>query len=182
MKKELPNFRFHPDPISTGAFVENKDEVECPVCHKQTEYVYAGPFYSKEKYDHEICPWCIASGKAAEKFDGTFQDGAIGPGIESEISEDELDELIHRTPGYVSWQGERWLVHCGSPCAFMDYVGWDEIKDHLDRFIDLEEDSQTAFGFGVNQLSEFLYNGGDCQGYLFECIHCHGYRLYIDAN
>jgi len=181
MKKELPKFRFHPDPIRTEAFKENMDHVECSVCNKQEEYIYTQSFYSMAEVNG-ICPWCIASGQAAEKFDGTFQDGAIGPGIESEISEDELDELIHRTPGYVSWQGERWLVHCGLPCAFVGYVLWDEIKDHLDRFIDLEEDSQTAHGFGVSDLPEYLVKDGHCQGYLFECIHCHGYRLHLDTD
>ena len=92
-----------------------------------------------------------------------------------QIPEDELDELIHRTPGYWAWQQEEWLVHCNSPCAFIGYVGWNEIKDQLDRFIDLEKDCQRFNEkWGITELSENLFNGSSCQGYLFECIHCHG--------
>jgi len=174
--RELPKFRFHIDPIGNKVIVES--EAECPICNQKTGYAYAGPFFSVEDVEN-ICPWCIANGEAAKKYKGSFQDDES---IESEISEEELHELIHRTPGYCGWQQEQWLVHCNSPCTFVGYVGWNEIKDQLDRFIDIEEDCRQFNGMEIEQLSEYLVERGACQGYLFECTHCHGYRLYIDVD
>ncbi|MCL2744767.1 MAG: CbrC family protein [Planctomycetaceae bacterium] len=176
MSIEFPKFRFHPDPI--GSEVIKKSDAECPVCNQKTGYAYVGPFYAVEDVEN-ICPWCIANGEAAKKYDGSFQDDYC---IESEISKYELHELIHLTPGYQGWQQERWLVHCGSPCAFIGYVGWNGIKEQLDRFIDIENDCQQYNGLEVKELSEYLFDGGSCQGYLFECIHCNGYRLCIDCG
>jgi hypothetical protein len=51
-----------------------------------------------------FCPWCIADGTAASKFDATFTD--IGSGVPPEISASVCDELAHRTPG-VSMRGNK---------------------------------------------------------------------------
>ncbi|WP_420867569.1 CbrC family protein [Bacillus xiamenensis] len=31
-------------------------------------------------------------------------------------------------------------------------------------------------------LKQWLVNGGDLQGYLFQCVHCKKHRLHIDAS
>ncbi|WP_251652187.1 CbrC family protein [Paenibacillus glycanilyticus] len=67
---ELPKFKYNPEPIKLE--VIRKEESVCPVCSKEREYIYIGPFYSIEDVEN-ICPWCIADGKAAEKYDGEFQ-------------------------------------------------------------------------------------------------------------
>jgi uncharacterized protein CbrC (UPF0167 family) len=72
-KSELPKFKYHPDPIKNK--VIEKAKTRCPVCNKQREYVYTGPFYSTEDVEG-ICPWCIADGSAAKKYSGEFQDVA----------------------------------------------------------------------------------------------------------
>ena len=171
----LPFFRFHPDPIDTESIVES--DAECSVCKRKTGYIYEGPFYCIR--GGRICPWCIASGKAAAKYDGEFQDIYH---VESGIPENELDELVHRTPGYSGWQQERWLVHCGSPCAFIGYVFWDDIEDQLGQFIDIEKDCEQHWGWDIDTLSSRLREGFSYQGYLFKCIHCGGYRLHIDCD
>jgi len=194
MQKEFPKFRFHPNPIAN--YVIKESDTECPVCHQKTGYGYSVPFYTTADVEN-LCPWCIANGEAAKKYNGEFQgtetietampqfdeNGQYCGHSKPQIPEDELDELIHRTPGYFAWQQEEWLVHCNSPCAFIGYVGWNEIKDQLDRFIDIEKDCQRFNDkWGITELSENLFNGSSCQGYLFECIHCHGYRLCMDYD
>ncbi|MGQ3379925.1 CbrC family protein [Priestia endophytica] len=69
---ELPVFRYNPNALELE-FIE-KEETFCPVCKKKREYTYTGPFYSIEDVEG-ICPWCIADGSAAKKYDGEFQDG-----------------------------------------------------------------------------------------------------------
>jgi uncharacterized protein CbrC (UPF0167 family) len=114
---KFPFFKYNPDPIKLGVI---KQEVTiCTSCGKNRDYVYGGPFYSVEEVEG-ICPWCIADGSAATKFNGEFQDAAS---CETVNQEEFLDELIHRTPGYVAWQQGYWLSHCGDFCAIIDYVG-----------------------------------------------------------
>ena len=197
----LPHFRFHPDPIATGAIKES--DRECQVCKKQTGYICKTPLYLESGY---YCPWCIASGKAADIHTSNKPEEPDYPTVEYEVwvydddddelrlyrdaeksvvSEEDLIELGCRTPGYHSWQNPRWLVHCGSPCAFIDYVRWKKIEERLDRFIDLEGDATRTIGATIDRLTWLLCDDkGDIgvTGYLFQCIHCGGYRLHLDRD
>src|SRR5690606_20682997 len=113
-----------------------KEQTHCPVCNQLREYFYEGPFYSIDEVEG-ICPWCIANGEAAKKYDASFQDDASCEEVEKS---EYLEELIFRTPGFTGWQQERWLSHCGDFCAIKAYVGWNEIK-HLEEELheDIEE-------------------------------------------
>ena len=67
--------------------------------------------------DIEICPYCIKDGSAADKFDGSFNDIVVefeGEVIDAEAArtpDKVIDELLHRTPGYSSWQGNQWIFY-----------------------------------------------------------------------
>ena len=69
----IPTFKYHPDPIKTGAFLQGKAHT-CDCCGQQTDVWYEQPFFAQQDVEC-LCPECIASGKAAEKFDGEFVDG-----------------------------------------------------------------------------------------------------------
>ncbi|WLI78263.1 PF03691 family colicin E2 tolerance protein CbrC [Kosakonia sp. H02] len=190
--RPLPVFKYHPQPLETGVFSEAKT-VTCACCAQSTSVYYTNPFYTTEDVD-TLCPWCIADGSAATKFSGSFQDDCSIEGVESEFDEEgeftgiknpwseaSLTELTQRTPGYCGWQQEYWLAHCNDFCAFVGYVGWAEIADKLDQFVDLQADCQ-AFGVDYQKLPEYLRDGGDCQGYLFRCLHCGKLRLWADFS
>lgn len=185
--KELPYFKYHPNPIETGVF-ESDSVAICNCCGKEAQIYYTGPFYSEEDIE-ALCPWCIASGKAAKKFKGEFQDYASIEGISADPSQpnaiyytkESLKEVTERTPAYNSWQQGVWLGHCGDLCAFAGYVGWTEIEDKLEQFIDLESDCRE-FGLQREDLPKALKNNGSCQGYLFQCLTCKKYRLYFDFD
>ncbi|MCM2603281.1 CbrC family protein [Rossellomorea marisflavi] len=172
----LPTFKYNPDPIKLE--VIKKEMTDCPVCNKERDYVYKGPFYSVEDVEG-ICPWCIADGSAAEKYEGSFQDDASCEEVEKEAY---IDELVYRTPGYFGWQQEHWLSHCGDFCAIVEYVGWKEIE-HLEEELagDLNEIMAT-YNMTKEKLKEWLVNDGALQGYLFKCVHCHQHRLAVDSN
>jgi|SRR5690554_1513448 len=170
-EKEIPVFKYHPNPLKTG--VIEKRSTTCEVCGEKAEYIYVGPFYAIQEIE-KICPWCIKNGKAAKKYNGEFQDAASC----DKVDKDEyLDELIHRTPGYMGWQQEYWLSHCGDFCAFIGYVGWNEIKSFISE---LENDVEDL-GYTVENIEKYLRINGHLQGYLFECLHCNKKRLYIDC-
>ncbi|MGE6629738.1 CbrC family protein [Bacillus sp. NPDC077027] len=172
----LPVFKYNPDPIALN--VLKKEKTNCPVCQQEREYTYHGPFYSIEDVEG-LCPWCIADGSAAKKYNGEFQDAASCDQVDHDES---MNELIYRTPGYIGWQQEHWLSHCGDFCAIVQYVGWQEIS-HLEE--ELTEDISNIchdYNMSKHDLQHWLKNNGDFQGYLFKCVHCGKHRLYVDAS
>ena len=178
MDKDFPKFRYHPDPIGTGAFKKADKPQICECCGQKTGYVYESPFYSTEDVEC-LCPWCIADGSAAKKFDGEFQDAYSCEEID-DVS--KLDELIHRTPGYCGWQQEVWLAHCNDYCAFVGYVGMAELEKMglSDKLEDIYRKDEAMFDIG--DIRECMTNGGSMQGYLFRCLHCGKYQLYADCD
>src|SRR5215831_19917718 len=88
----LPTFRYHPDPIATGS-VKQSDK-ECRSCEQARGYIYTASVYAEDDLDEQICPWCIADGSAAEKFDATFCDASplASAGLKKEI----VDEVTRR--------------------------------------------------------------------------------------
>lgn len=172
----LPFFRYHPYPLDTGAFELSNEGVVCDCCKKTTHIYYEAPFYSVEDIDY-LCPSCIASGKAAEKFDGSFQDDYS---VDDCVDDDEkLDELIHRTPGYCGWQQEYWRAHCGDYCAFLGYVGAMELHTLgvMDEVLDdsIWDDEQK-------EMIQKSVSGGHMQCYLFKCLHCGKHLVWMDFD
>ncbi|MDR2925336.1 MAG: CbrC family protein [Azoarcus sp.] len=194
-KSNLPQFKYSPNCYENGIFQMTKaDEIKiCDCCRQTTDVYYNGPFYSRVRINI-LCPFCIANGKAAEKYNGEFLAYTSIEGISPNPSEphtfhneEAINEVVTRTPCYSAYQQEEWLAHCNDLCAFVGYVGWDEIKNLINEFVDLEVDVNKFYfsivgKLGYNALSENLANGGGLQGYLFQCLHCNKYRLHIDAD
>lgn len=168
------NFKYHPDPLKTGAF-HNDKTMRCQCCGKDTDIYYTGPFYSVDEVDY-LCPECISSGAAAEKFDGAFQD----PESVDEVSDPaKLDELVNRTPGYCGWQQEYWLACCDDYCAFLGYYDWKALEA-LGITEELEKTyHEDICGIDFEDAKEHLtYN----EGYLFRCLHCGKHYIYFDFD
>lgn len=141
----LPEFKFHPDPLNTGAIKPNDDACAC--CEESRGYAYTGSIYCRSRAA-TICPWCIADGSAAEKFRATFVAGRTdcSPVVHTSNLTSRLrrllarakywlrkhaiarkqvaayeavdKELFTRTPGFASFQEQDWQVHCNEPCEF----------------------------------------------------------------
>lgn len=168
------NFKYHPDPIATGAFMNDKT-VTCDCCGKQTDVYYTSPFYSIDNVDY-LCPECIASGAAAKKFDGEFQDADSADEVKDKKA---LDELIHRTPGYCGWQQEYWLAHCDDYCAFMGYYDWAALeREGIAAEIE-ETYREDVCMIPFEDAKEYIQNN-EC--YLFKCLHCGKHFIYFDFD
>lgn len=172
----FPEFKYNPDPIRARVIERNK--TICPVCGQEREYVYVGPFYSVDEIEG-ICPWCIHDGSAARKYDGEFQDASSCERVEKA---EYLDELVYRTPGYFGWQQEKWLSHCGDFCAFIEYVGWNEIRDIAVELGDDIEEAKQRMRLSQEEFEQSLVNNGSHQGYLFKCLKCGKHRLTTDLD
>jgi len=91
--------KYSPFCYENGAFIKTPAgrQVTCQCCGKQTEYYHEGMYATEEVKC--LCPDCIASGAAAEKFEGDFIQDAEE--IDGDIN--KMDELFHRTPGFVTF-------------------------------------------------------------------------------
>ena len=179
MREPLPAFRYHPDPLATGSV--EPSGIECVACGRARGFTYVGPVYAVEEVDG-ICPWCIADGTAASAFDAEFTDAASAAptGIEAST----IDQLVHRTPGYDSWQQDRWLYHCDDGCAFLGAVGRIELEAHPDALAMLRHEFND-FGWNRNEVEDYidaLSGHGSPTAYLFRCLHCAAHLAYSDST
>ncbi|UGS88834.1 CbrC family protein (plasmid) [Ralstonia wenshanensis] len=124
----LPYFRYHPAPLATGAVAAS--EKICACCNQARGYIYVGPVYSVNDLHDALCPWCIADGSAASKLDASFADShpLARAGVPAEV----MEEVNLRTPGYISWQQEWWLSHCGDACEFHGDASIQDIESASD--------------------------------------------------
>ncbi|EET79706.1 putative UPF0167 domain protein [Campylobacter showae] len=177
--KSLPHFRYHPDPVKSGVL---KDDVSvvCECCEQETDVYYCGHVYSESDVKY-LCPHCIANGEAAAKFDASFiQDADPLPPSTSD-AQAKTEELFKRTPGYFSWQGEHWLACCGDYCEFLGDVGTKELQE-MGITDEVFEEYALHGEFAVEDVQSYLVAGGDMAGYLFRCIRCDKYKIYVDAS
>jgi len=169
----LPSFKYHPDPIQTGAVVASDNVCKC--CNKQRGYVYKrNPYGRQRDLAESICPWCIHSGLAHEKLGVLFSDdyGLTRTHIDQSI----IDEVVCRTPGYETWQGEEWASHCNDACEFLGDASKENLKNILTdgaEFID----GKTLGEGELAELLKYYEPKGSPAFYKFHCLHC-GKILY----
>jgi uncharacterized protein len=163
----LPFFRYHPDPLASGAI--EPSELACECCGQSRGFVYRGSIYSRHRLE-TICPWCIADGAAHAKFDAGFSD-EVGLSI-ANIAPHIIDEIVHRTPGYLCWQDEVWLTHCNDACEFRGNASIEDVSNA----------SEASKEWWLAENREFDLDWDSCIGdyepghgmgvYKFVCRHC----------
>ena len=168
--KNLPKFKYHPNVYESGEVEFSKGVCDC--CGKEVE-AYVQSMYTRENVDC-ICMECIASGAAAEKFDGDFIQDA-----DPIDNEEAREELFCRTPGYISWQGENWAACCNDYCEYIGTVGTKELEE-LGIADELFEEYDSCGGY--DDVRKYLVKDGSLCGYLFRCLHCGKYHLRVDAD
>jgi uncharacterized protein CbrC (UPF0167 family) len=180
---ELPDFRYHPDPLRTGSIKES--DAVCIVCKQARGYVYALTPYGKGEYTACICPWCIADGTAHEQLQVEFNDAAAigGWGQWSHVAPAVIEAVAYRTPGFAGWQGEMWFTHCGDAAAFLGVVGHKELLEAGPEAIAAIR--QAVSYVGDDEWEPFLRSldkNGSPTAYLFRCLHCGAYGGYADYD
>lgn len=169
MTDVLPTFRYHPDPLATGAIKQSV--TVCACCGQSRGYIYVGPVYGVNDLSESICPWCIADGQAAEKFDASFADAY--PLSQANVPEAVIAEVHLRTPGYVSWQQENWLSHCGDACEFHGDASVGDVAsasaDTKAHWLAAYKQDEKTWAWATTGYRP----GGDSALYKFVCRHCH---------
>ncbi|MFC9279090.1 CbrC family protein [Streptomyces collinus] len=177
MSDSLPFFRYHPDPLASGAIRAAAETCAC--CKRNAGWIYTATFYTAQDVSGRFCPWCIADGSAAERFAGEFADSC---GLDG-VSEDILHEVTRRTPGFHAWQDPHWLVHCQDAAAFLGEVGRSGLAAHPEALEQVRADMRMAGWHDESQLEHFLAGLGEgASAMLFRCIVCSTHLAYADAS
>jgi uncharacterized protein CbrC (UPF0167 family) len=179
MSAGLPVFRYHPDPVATGSIVVAAGE--CVACRRVRGYLYTGPVSGPDGLDDGLCPWCIADGTAAERFDASFAD--VGSGVPADVPQAVIDEIAQRTPSYLSWQQDYWLYHCADACAFLGLAGRKELQLHPPQALAAVVACVREYGWPdgeVHAFVESLDRDGQPTAYLFRCLRCDAYQAHCD--
>jgi uncharacterized protein len=173
---QLPVFDYHPDPIKTGSV--QASDTECVCCGQQRGYIYSGPVYAVDELDEQLCPWCIADGSAAERFEAVFCD--VDP--PDDIGDDIADTISERTPGFCGWQQERWLFHCGDGAVFLGVVGAKELEGDESALQSLRDELAGWSATAIDHYLGALDKDGQPTAYLFECRKCRTHLAYSDTT
>ena len=178
MNQRLPHFRYHPNPVESGAVVART--VNCACCKQARSHVYVGPVYAAQDYSERICPWCIFSGAAARELGVEFTDcqSLAAAGVQANV----VDEVATRTPGYSSWQGAEWLSHCGDACAFLGDATASDIASAQPETISDWCKTNAQDERGWRQATDGYVPGGQPAFYKFQCLHCDKLRLHWDFH
>lgn len=178
---QLPSFRYHVDPLASGS-VESS-QASCACCGEARGFTYVGPVYSEVSLDGALCPWCIASGDAFRRFGATFVDSEA---FDEESDRAQVEIIVERTPGFNAWQPERWPSCCGEPAAFVTPAG---IADIRSRFRSQEASlmSYVVYELGISggaalRLLERLSRDASPTAYVFQCLHCDNFPVYVDGG
>ncbi len=163
-----PFFKYYPDPMENGVFVECDPPQTCQCCGKQETLICEGPFLTDEDVS-SICPECIANGRAAKTFNMDFCEIPT----RNRVSDPEkTEELLHRTPGYYSYNFNEWLSHCDDYCIYEKELVFEDLKDPK-LLKELEEDPEWIES-GLELDDDFI------QIHMFTCSHCGKHLFYID--
>jgi uncharacterized protein CbrC (UPF0167 family) len=178
----LPVFRYHPDPLATGAV--QASATVCACCGLARGYVYAGPIYGPMDYDDRLCPWCLADGSAHVRLGVEFFDpvGVGGYGAWQAVPESVVAEITQRTPSFSGWQQEQWFTHCGDAAAYLGRVGQAELMAHGPAAGAALRHSDDLEGHDWLTFLEALDKDGSPTGYLFRCLRCGALGGYTDSD
>ena len=172
----LPTFRYHPDPVATGSIAPS--DATCLCCGEVRGYIYTASVYGPSRFRERLCPWCIASGAAASKYNCFFSDDT--PLADAGLGRSIVLEVSRKTPGYSSWQQGEWQVCCGDACEFhgeatqrqLADLSGDRLAWHLRRWTWGERDWQ--------RLVEAYEPCGAMSVLRFVCRHCGQPTLALD--
>jgi len=169
MSQTLPAFRYHPTPLATGSVVAS--DAICLCCEQARGFIYTASVYTRHDLPENcLCPWCIADGSAAKRFEASFTDDY--PLLDAGVPDAVVREVCERTPGFASWQQEHWLSCCVDACAFhgdarreeIVGLGADGLAGHFPDFGWPEKTWQ--------QVVEHYQPAGNPAIYHFRCLHC----------
>ena len=168
MNTAFPVFRFMAPEAVRDQFEASEGGCDC--CGKATGWRYTGVIYGDAPDEHSVCPWCIADGSVAAKWDAAFS----MVDDRTECDEDAQKEAEQQTPGFPSWQDWYIPVCCGMPTEFLGDAGWEDLRGRWAGAVEsMLADCLPVVNDG--ELDGFLRSfkrGENPAAYVFRCIEC----------
>lgn len=174
----LPVFRYYPDPLADGSITMETEICEC--CEMLTPYICTTLIYSAQTVDF-ICPWCVADGSAAKKFNGGFQSLQNVP---ETVPNDIVEIVDTRTPGYSTWQGNNWLFTATDAMIFVGEVDGNALLKTKDtqRIDACLAAVDGWYGDDAEEVLSTVVKGGQLAIYLFQDPETGRFEAYMDAS
>ncbi|MFT3686897.1 MAG: CbrC family protein [Phycisphaerales bacterium] len=178
----LPTFALFPDPQRENVY--QKSSETCGVCKQARGVLYIGPKYGLSPVsDLAVCPWCIASGEAG-KLGIEFNDVSVytPPPDQERLNAEDRDLVAHRTPGYVTWQGNHWAMCCGRACI---YLGEADAVDLQGRWAEAVASMFADQKWKPERIADTVNNicrGESPAAYVFQCQVCRKLQGYWDLD
>ena len=163
---ELPQFRHYPGAEADGLFAQSEEV--CDACERARGWIADCVVYTALADEVFVCPWCIADGTAATRFEGTFNE------VEATVPEDLRAIVEQRTPGIESWQDWDWPGHCGEPAIYLGQPRAGQMPPEAVAFLRAQGMAQD--------LIDTLDPEASATGYLFQCARCSQLLVRWDAD
>lgn len=182
-QEPLPSFRYFRDPLADGTFKVEPD-TPCLGCNRLRGYIYTGPVTTEKNFilEYHLCPWCIADGTAARRFGALFNSA----GTMDDVSQEVMQEIEERTPGFETWQDLSWPVCCNDGAQYLATVGAKELKrDYPDAVAAVNEVLTEDYGLsgaGHKEFFDALSKDDQPSAYIFQCLHCKNYLACVDET
>ncbi len=177
MASVLPDFEYFPDPLRNGCIVEKQGRCLC--CKQIRSFMYVGPIYSTDVIEG-VCPWCIADGKAASKWSASFNDVYLAP---DDVPKNVVQTIDQRTPGFETWQGNKWLFSTDDALIFVGEVVGKELLNENDLAkIEACRDALSDWNFPQGFELSNVVIGGQPAIYLFQDKASGIYKAYADMT
>ena len=173
---KIPEFPYMPHAYKLG--IITKDRHVCDCCEKTVTHMYDGVFYSVHEITN-LCPWCIAGGAAAMKYNGTFNE------FYTDVPPDINEIVSRRTPAISGWQDIQWESCCNDAMLYLEAIGTKKalekyrgnaaFENEIHDFEPFPEFDQLQAELPDRRESSLLVH-------VFKCRHCGRYRLNFDAD
>lgn len=185
--KGLTNFHYLQNDLLEGdVFIRNTKGRPCVCCGKISEYLYDGLFYTdkydSKKLDQSLCPECIRSGAAHEKFGVEF---IPLENFYGEVEDRLKEEVAFRNPCYSSFQDTRWLCCCNAPDVYLGIMSSEE-AEKAGILKEVEEAIHADFApLDSDDVIE-AYKQGETEGaiqiHVFRCEKCGKHAIWVDLD
>jgi len=174
----FPIFKYFNNPANSNSF--EKFEGICSCCNQKQGWRYIGPYQCNESIS-DLCPICIASGDAHNKYAIIFNKGN-NPEM-SHLSDEIIAELVQRTPSYQARRFEpyetrifNWITHCDDACVYYGYASIDDlnsvrIEDRAGIF-NAKKIAIQYWDWFLSEVPNGLLTDFSSEAHHFRCLHC----------
>lgn len=180
--RNLPSFRYHPDPVGSGSIIRSTDS--CSACGHARGFIYDAVSFADDDTEIRFCPWCIADGTAHGRYGIHFcpPENVGGRDGWRRVSSQIAEEVSFRTPSFAAWQDDYWWTHCGDAAAFeapMTIAKAEVLSADLIKMLRTQAEGE---GYDWDEIAEIRRDDNGFTVYVFRCLTCREYGGYYDCT